>query len=125
MHLVDDLASGVSFHDSGAMRFFLVQALGMVLEDCILRAYHLTPSWMRPSNNIARVIGFMWVSAFLTWSVPAYMYPMLWRANQGLNDSTVPFSLFGSDAEPLKALGCLALVGIISLTGRDSIATID
>ncbi|KAF1962570.1 hypothetical protein CC80DRAFT_589074 [Byssothecium circinans] len=118
MHLVDDIASGVSFHDSGALRFFLVQALGMIVEDSVLRAYHLLipSSRLRLSNTAARIAGFLWVAAFLVWSVPAYMYPMLWRANQGLDDSTIPFSLFGSHAERCKAIACLALGGIIAWT---------
>lgn len=117
MHLVDDFASGVSLHDSGAMQFFLAQALGIILEDCVTRLYHLLPLSMRLPNTAVKIVGFIWVEVYLIWSVPGYMYPMLWRANQGLNDSTIPYSLFGPDAQPLKAAGCILVAGIISLVG--------
>jgi hypothetical protein len=115
MHLVADVAAGVSLHDSGAMRFFMTQALGLMLEDCAVRLYYHAPSSMRLSSHLARLLGFVWVSVFLTWSVPAYLYPMMWRANQGLQDSTIPFSFFGTEAEPIKAIGLLSLVGVIAL----------
>jgi hypothetical protein len=115
MHLVDDLAAGVSFRDSGAIRFFMTQALGLILEDCAVRLYYHAPSSMRLSSRLAKLLGFIWVSVFLTWSVPAYMYPMMWRANQGLQDSTIPFSFFGPEAEPIKAISLLSLAAVIAL----------
>ncbi|KAH7385344.1 membrane bound O-acyl transferase family-domain-containing protein [Phaeosphaeria sp. MPI-PUGE-AT-0046c] len=117
MHLLDDRAAGISVSDSGAMRFFLTQGLGLILEDCVLKLYGRCPSCMQISRGTARIIGFAWVLVFLTWSVPVYMYPMLWRANQGLQDSTIPFSLFGPRAEMVKALGFLSLVSTLALTG--------
>jgi hypothetical protein len=111
MHLVDDLASGVAPHDSGAMRFFMTQAVGLIFEDCIVRLYHLAPSWMRLPKTLAKALGFIWVSIFLIWSVPVYMYPMMWRTNQGLQDSTIPFSFFGPKAERAEALSLLSLLG--------------
>ncbi|KAF2499668.1 hypothetical protein BU16DRAFT_279495 [Lophium mytilinum] len=117
MHLLDDLSSGVSVHDSGAMRFFVAQALGMIIEDSITRVYGSLPKRAKLSRLLERVVGFIWVALFLTWSVPAYMYPMMWRGNLGLNDSTIPFSFFGSNAERLQALACLAAAGLVSLSG--------
>lgn len=115
MHLLCDRASGVSFSDSGAIRFFLTQAVGLILEDCILKWYERSPSYMQLPVVLVRMMGFAWVAIFLVWSVPAYMYPMLWRANQGLQDSTIPFSLFGSKADLMAALGCLSVLGTLSL----------
>jgi hypothetical protein len=117
MHMLDDLAAGVSYHNSGAIRFFMTQAVGLIIEDCFVRLYDLTFPNIKLPKVLARVVGFIWVSVFLAWSVPAYIYPMMWRANKGLPDSTIPFSFFGPEAEPIKALGCLSLAGVISLTG--------
>ncbi|PVH99772.1 hypothetical protein DM02DRAFT_710414 [Periconia macrospinosa] len=118
MHLIDDLASEVSIHESGAMRFFLVQALGVIVDDCIVRIYNLVVrKRMRISETVAKTVGFVWVAFWLTWSVPAYMYPMLWRANLGLNGSTVSFSFFGGGEERWKAGGCLLMMGVVALMG--------
>lgn len=115
MHLLDDLASGVTLQDSGAMSFFLVQVLGLIVEDVVIRAYR--SSTARITRTAERSLGFLWVSIFLTWSVPAYMYPMMWRANQGLNDSTVPYSFFGLGAERWKATGLVFCAGMVALLG--------
>lgn len=117
MHLLGDLAAGVQLRDSGAMRFFLAQALGMIIEDVAIRAYRRLPPGTKIPLVAEKGLGFLWVAIFLTWSVPAYMYPMMWRANQGLNDSTIPFSFFGPGAERIKAVGCLLSAGVVSLSG--------
>lgn len=117
MHLLIDLASGISFRDSGAMRFFLAQAFGMVLEDCAVEVHHVLLPRARLPSFVAKIIGFMWVSVFLAWSVPAYIYPMLWRVNMGYNDSTIPYSFFGPEAQPVMATGCLLTAGIIAFVG--------
>ncbi|KAF2464157.1 uncharacterized protein BDR25DRAFT_98668 [Lindgomyces ingoldianus] len=115
MHMLDDIASGITLENSGAMSFFLVQVLGLVAEDIVIRAYG--SSTARMPRAAERSVGFLWVSIFLTWSVPAYMYPMMWRTNQGLNDSTIPYSLFGSGAERFKASGLLSCAGMVALSG--------
>lgn len=111
IHLGLDLSSGVSLHDSRAVRFFMTQALGLIFEDCILRLYQLAPESMRLPATSTKVFGFIWVLMFLTWSAPAYLYPMMWRSNLGLNDSTIPFSFFGSEAQRAQALSFLAVLG--------------
>ncbi|KAH7096037.1 membrane bound O-acyl transferase family-domain-containing protein [Paraphoma chrysanthemicola] len=109
MHLVIDLASGVTLHDSGAMRFFMLQAVGLIFEDCIVRLYDRVPVSMQLPKTLAKALGFICVSIFLVWSVPAYMYPMMWRGNQGMQDSTIPYSFFGPEAERGKALSLLSI----------------
>lgn len=53
------------------------------------------PSRDRPASREERATGFLWVGSFLVWSFPAYLYPMLYRSNSGLNDSVVPVSVVG------------------------------
>jgi hypothetical protein len=115
MHLLDDLASGVHFRNSGAMLFFLAQGLGMVIEDIIIKIYQ--SSNVKLPTLMERGCGYVWVSIYLTWTVPAYMYPIMWRANQGVNDSTIPFSFFGSSAERTNAFICLLFAGLVALSG--------
>ncbi|KAF2799621.1 hypothetical protein K505DRAFT_345774 [Melanomma pulvis-pyrius CBS 109.77] len=104
MHMLVDLASGIEFGSSGAMKFFNTQALVLIIEDAVIRAYQRLPRVMRLSKVAENGIGFSWVSLFLAWSVPTYVYPMMWRSNQGLNDSTIPFTLFSSNAERINAV---------------------
>lgn len=117
MHMLVDLASGINLSSSGAMNFFIAQALGLIIEDAVIHAYRRLPRETRLSKVAENGIGFSWVSLFLAWSVPAYVYPMMWRSNQGLNDSTIPFTLFGSNAERINAVSCFLTLGLVSLLG--------
>lgn len=116
MHLGVDLSAGVALHDSSAVRFFVTQALGLIFEDCIMSIYCLAPHSMRLPATLTKTLGFVWVLLFLTWSVPAYLYPMMWRSNQGLQDSTIPFSFFGPEAQRGQALGFLSILGTFAFS---------
>ncbi|GKZ20610.1 hypothetical protein AbraIFM66951_005937 [Aspergillus brasiliensis] len=98
MHLLIDLSSGLSPSSSGAVQFFCTQALGLMVEDLAVNAYLVLrggPSRNRTASRGERILGFLWVGGFLVWSFPAYLYPMLYRSNAGLNDSVVPVSIVG------------------------------
>ncbi|PWY62637.1 hypothetical protein BO83DRAFT_403733 [Aspergillus eucalypticola CBS 122712] len=100
MHLLIDLSSGLSPSSSGAVQFFCTQAFGLMLEDLAVNAYSVILRGGGPSRNWTasrgeRIFGFLWVASFLVWSFPAYLYPMLYRSNAGLNDSVVPVSVVG------------------------------
>jgi hypothetical protein len=117
MHLLIDLCSGISLRNSGAMKTFLAQALGLIMEDIAMNIYQRLPKHARLPVYLEKALGVTWVALFLTWSVPAYIYPMMWRSNQGLTDSTIPFSIFGANAEPGKAMGLFLILGCVSLLG--------
>lgn len=94
IHLLIDIASGIPLHASGAMTFFVTHAFGIFLEDLVIATYRfLILSNLRPPSLGERILGRLWVVAFFTWSIPVYFYPMLWRSNMGLEDSTIPFSV--------------------------------
>ncbi|KAL1961854.1 hypothetical protein VTN77DRAFT_978 [Rasamsonia byssochlamydoides] len=97
MHVLIDIAAGISIHNSGALTFFCTQILGIVVEDLGVGAYRylLGRDGTRPPALAEKLVGFAWVGAFLVWSAPVYLYPMMYRANMGLNDSVVPVSLVG------------------------------
>ncbi|OJZ79582.1 hypothetical protein ASPFODRAFT_716016 [Aspergillus luchuensis CBS 106.47] len=100
MHFLIDLSSGLSPSSSGAVQFFCTQAFGLMLEDLAVNAYSVILRCGGPSRNWTasrgeRIFGFLWVGSFLVWSFPAYLYPMLYRSNAGLNDSVVPVSVVG------------------------------
>ncbi|PYH90290.1 hypothetical protein BO71DRAFT_402341 [Aspergillus ellipticus CBS 707.79] len=97
MHFLIDLSAGLSISSSGAVQFFCTQVLGMIGEDFAASAYCSMRglSRNRPASRGERVIGFVWVGLFLAWSLPAYLYPMLYRSNMGLEDSVVSLSIIG------------------------------
>jgi membrane protein DedA with SNARE-associated domain len=95
MHLLIDIAAGISMRNSGAPVFFCTQVFGITIEDMVSGAYCylLGREGTQQHSRLEKVIGYMWVVAFLVWSAPVYLYPTLYRANTGLNDSVVPVSL--------------------------------
>lgn len=97
MHFLIDISAGIPANKSGALMFFCTQILGMAIGDMIIKIYsYLTArAETRKLIRIERVIGYPWVGLFLAWSSPAYMYPMMYRRNMGLDDSVVPFSVIG------------------------------
>ncbi|PWY92984.1 hypothetical protein BO94DRAFT_615640 [Aspergillus sclerotioniger CBS 115572] len=98
MHLLIDLSAGVSISKSGALQFFGTQALGIVVEDLVSRMYSALRG-LSPNRSVSkgeRFLGFLWVGGFLVWSLPSYIYPLLYRTNMGENDCVVPVSIIGS-----------------------------
>ena len=106
LHAGIDYALGMAWGESGAIRFYLTQAGGIVLEDAVQAMWRArrarkegkvgkgdgemtreeTPSW-------AKVVGYVWVVVFLTWSTPVYVYPAI-RRNRGEEKGRIlPFSL--------------------------------
>ena len=98
LHATIDLSGGIPWHDSGAVRFFCTQALGVWLEESAIAVYCSVTGVSRsagPRMHWPRLLGYVWVVLFLSWSWPAYMYPMLYRIRKGSEDSLLPFSVVG------------------------------
>ncbi|KAJ5947286.1 hypothetical protein N7466_000301 [Penicillium verhagenii] len=97
MHYLIDLSIGLSLSISGAVPFFCAQALGVLIEDLVRYTCrsvgNVSPD--QPITKGQKILGHIWVGAFLVWSLPAYVYPMLHRGNLGLNDSVIPVSIIG------------------------------
>ena len=96
LHATIDLSAGIPWHDSGAVNFFCTQALGIWIEE-IAAAIFCSVSGISGSGGRNsywnRLLGYIWVVLFVSWSWPAYMYPMLYRIRQGSEDSFLPFSI--------------------------------
>jgi len=92
MHRLIDVASGVPLRESGAMSFFMVQTVGIIIEDIFIKVYK---AYCGSSDGQAKlweyIAGYFWVLGFLTWSVPSYLFPVLSRSGPG--NSTIPFSI--------------------------------
>lgn len=95
---------------------FAVQALGMIFEDVVQQIHSKLSPQARLPARVEATVGYLWTALFLIWSVPAYMYPMMWRGNLGLNDSTIPYSLFDS-AERMKGIGAFGAAALIAGAG--------
>ncbi|KAJ5629249.1 hypothetical protein N7528_002906 [Penicillium herquei] len=95
MHYLTDLSMGLSISSSGAISFFCIQALGVLIEDSVCSVYLSVCgiSKDQPRSRSQKILGYIWVSSFLFWSLPAYVYPMLYRGNLGLNDAVTPVSI--------------------------------
>ena len=87
-------SSDLSFHNSQCVRFFITQALGIMLEDGVqevatrlgILGKEKTKWWMK-------AVGWVWLMVFLGWSTPALMYPAA-RLNTGKGkDVLLPFSV--------------------------------
>lgn len=96
MHAGGELAAGVSWQQSGAIRFFCTQTVGIMLEDGVQAIYGSARGIDRSRTQPpiwARLIGYIWVITFLVWSTPVWTYPQI-RINKGEEkDLVVPFSV--------------------------------
>lgn len=97
MHLVCDIGGSIPVRDSGAIQFFSVQALGFLLEDGMQEVYRRIrgdKSVGLVEKSAMRIMGYIWVVAFLTWSGPAWVYPLSTAANK--EDNYITFTNFRS-----------------------------
>jgi hypothetical protein len=85
IHYACDRVVPVNQEESGSIRFFCVQAVGIMIEDGAQELYRRiygkatansgSPLW-------TKLVGYIWVVAFLTWSTPAWIYPHLRHWNR-------------------------------------------
>ncbi|KAE9363281.1 hypothetical protein N431DRAFT_297366, partial [Stipitochalara longipes BDJ] len=78
LHIWIDMALGISWHESGAMRFFCMQTIGIAIEDAV----HATLPSVKGDGQKSRswilgVLGFLWFLAWMSWSMPIWIYPTL------------------------------------------------
>ncbi|RHZ46021.1 wax synthase family protein [Aspergillus thermomutatus] len=92
LHITIDGRADIWLPHSGALRCFLVQPLGIMLEDAVQEAFrrfrggpnHHTTIW-------TRLIGYLWVWGFLTLLAPLYNFPLF--RYQDPTKNGVPFSV--------------------------------
>jgi hypothetical protein len=74
MHVVADSGGAVPMAQSGALRFFCTQALGIIVEDGVQELYRRV--FGNQKSRVGKAIGYLWVLAFLSWSTPVWVYPV-------------------------------------------------
>lgn len=76
MHLFADAGGGLSMHQSGALQFFCMQALGIMVEDGVQAIYRQFSRDTRSGpGNAERIAGYIWVVCFLVWTSPVWVFP--------------------------------------------------
>ena len=80
-HIVSDGLMNIPFRESGALFFFSIQAVGIMVEDAaqaMFRALGARQPATMPSKWLMcqRMLGYTWVILFLTWSTPFWSYPI-------------------------------------------------
>ncbi|KAL8672926.1 MAG: hypothetical protein Q9168_002632 [Polycauliona sp. 1 TL-2023] len=91
-HTCSDVSQGIRLGQSGAIRFFCMQTLGILIEDGMQASWQSPPGepgTRRPSLLI-RMMGYMWVVLWLVWTTPSWTYPMM-KIDQG--GRILPFSV--------------------------------
>lgn len=91
----------MSWSSSGAVRFFIAQAVGIVIEDFVQWIWGLFFDGEKKEGSEKgvetwkKVVGFAWVAVFmLFWTSPAWVFPVtLFNAVNG--GKMLPFSVVG------------------------------
>ena len=82
---------GIPRAEAGSLVFFLLQPLGIMLEDGmqILTRHDPTSKFL---GRAQRIVGYLWVVIFLAWSTPTWFYPHQRQAVDPAN--LLPFHVF-------------------------------
>ncbi|KAF7180866.1 hypothetical protein CNMCM7691_010157 [Aspergillus felis] len=87
-----DGRAGIWLPYSGALRCFLVQPLGIMIEDAVQEAFRRFRGNSKFRSTIwTRLIGYLWVWGFLTLVAPLYNFPLF--RYQDPTKNGVPFSV--------------------------------
>ncbi len=74
IHHSSDLAMGIPRAEAGSLVFFVLQPLGIMLEDGMQTLARRVPA-SRGRGRVKRIVGYLWVVVFLAWSTPTWFYP--------------------------------------------------
>jgi hypothetical protein len=90
----------MSPRELSVLYFFLTQALGVALEDLVPLAFvkvkgqESKKEEITPPSLTTKIIGYLWVAAFMAWSGPVWLYPQASKpAPPGINSSFLPYSI--------------------------------
>lgn len=92
IHLGADLGARVPWRESGALRFYCMQAFGIMFEDGVQFLYNKTTGKRKQSGWFERGFGYVWVAAWLIWTTPEFVYPQVRASRPGV-DTLLPFRL--------------------------------
>lgn len=90
VHVGLDLGFALSIAETGAMKFFILQAVGMLLEQAMWSALQFVGCG-GGFGKAGRLIGYLWVCAFLALTAPMWVVPIIKSLYEG--GERVPASL--------------------------------
>jgi hypothetical protein len=88
-HTIMDMVLGIHPLESGAIRFFLMHAGAIMVEDAIQELYRLSGG---KSNGCTRAVGYVWTALFFVWTTPSWSWASI-RVLAPRRDSSLPFSV--------------------------------
>ncbi|RAH69522.1 wax synthase family protein [Aspergillus aculeatinus CBS 121060] len=94
IHLFMDVGFGVPMVKSGALWFFCLQIVGVVIESMVRDLTRPLRARMNP--GVKRMIGYVWVALFMLWTVPIWINPILIQLYSDGVRMMSPFLCFGS-----------------------------
>ncbi|PYI13448.1 putative toxin biosynthesis protein [Aspergillus violaceofuscus CBS 115571] len=94
IHLFMDVGFGVPMAKSGALWFFCLQIVGVVIESIVRDLFQPLRARMNP--GVKRMIGYVWVALFMLWTVPIWINPILIQLYGDGVRMMSPFLCFGS-----------------------------
>lgn len=77
LHIASDIGISVPPSQSGALRFFCTNALAIMLEDGVQELSRRLNGGKSPGGWWSRILGYVWVVVFLSWSTACWQYPQL------------------------------------------------
>lgn len=104
LHQIIEVAQGLLWEESGAVEFFLLMAVGIIVEDVFIwewkrvvkRKGNIEVENMQGGANWwHKAIGYIWVILFFSWATPVWAYPLLRRNVGGIESFPLPFSIVG------------------------------
>ena len=104
MHVGHDVGGAVEAR-GGAMHFFCIQFVGIVIEDAVQALFRrgrvrkdkgsrrgqVEQGSKKEAAGWERWVGRVWVAVFLVWSTPVFQYPVM-SAKRRQGDDMLPFS---------------------------------
>lgn len=89
LHLAIDGRAGIMLPRSGALRCFLLQPVGIILEDGAQALYRRLRG-DAPLSKWTRAVGYIWTWAFLSLMAPMYNFPLFRYQDPARNGVPVP-----------------------------------
>lgn len=76
IHLHADAISGIPYAESGAVTATSMQAVAVLVEEMVQKAWGVKSGQCRRWH---RIVGFVWTTAFLLWSAGYAQFPLMRR----------------------------------------------
>ncbi|KAF5615427.1 toxin biosynthesis (Tri7) [Fusarium sp. NRRL 52700] len=84
IHLAPDLTIGMPLKESSAVVFFAFQAVGIMIEDLVQSLNNRIR--LVKSSIVARCIGYVWLAAWLVWTIPWWSFVCTMHMKAGQDD---------------------------------------